>query len=111
MIRSQHLLSSGQQLVARKRFTLVVTELTPSLRVGEFCAHVGQKGLVFERLRMRTTEDPAPPLKHVLYDGLGFEQVVAWVETVASTPRRVDSRAGRHGCTQGCPRGLRLSSG
>ena len=47
MIRSQHLLSSGQQLVARKRFTLVVTELTPSLRVGEFCAHVGQKGLVF----------------------------------------------------------------
>ena len=29
---------------------------------------------------MRGTEDPPPPLHHVLQDGLGFEQVVTCVE-------------------------------
>ena len=55
-------------------------ELTPILRAGEFSAHVGQYGFIIARVRMRGTEDPPPPLDHVLHDALGFEKVVACVE-------------------------------
>ena len=55
-------------------------DVTPSLRVGEFRASVGQSALREARVRMRGTEDPTSPLDYVLHDGLNFEQVVACVE-------------------------------
>ena len=58
----------------------IEADLTPSLRVGEFCARAGQILLSGKRVRMRGAEDSPSPLDHVLHDGLGFEQVVACVE-------------------------------
>jgi len=51
-------------------------------------AHSGQLALCVARARVRGTEDPPPPLDHVLHDGLGFKQVVACVEM---KPGRVDA--------------------
>ena len=50
------------------------------LRAGEFFADPSERGLTRAGGRMRGTEDPSPPLDHVLHDGLGFEHVVACVE-------------------------------
>ena len=73
------------------RTYLVEAKLTPNLRVGacgEFRAHVGQRGLRSDRVRVRGAEDPPSPGNHVLRDGLGFEQVVACVEIKKTSRRR-----------------------
>ena len=63
-----------------RTYLAAADDLTPNLRACEYFAHLGQRGLAIARPRMRGTEDPPPPLDHVLEYTLGFEQVVACVE-------------------------------
>ena len=57
-----------------------------------------QQALRAKRGRMRGAEDPPPPLRDVLHDGLGFQQVVACVEIKLGAGR--DRCPGRDRCAQ-----------
>ena len=72
--------SLGARRTGPRTYLAAADDLTPNLRVCEYFAHLGQRGLAIARPRMRGTEDPPPPLDHVLEYTLGFEQVAACVE-------------------------------
>ena len=52
----------------------------------EFGTHLGQEVFSAKRFRMREAENLSSPLHHAMYDGLGFEQIVACVETNKGSP-------------------------